>query len=1055
MTASVELVLGAPGTGTSQRAVQEVIQHVTGGGRLEEVLVLAPTRAAATDLRERLEAELGVAATGMPVHSHQAFGFAVLAQRARREGLPAPTLLSGADQDAVLAELLQSSTGAGHPWPEEVVPALGTQGFRDELRDLFARAVEHGVTASELAALDDHQGEHGTPGLWRAAASLMTEFERVTALAAPAAVDAAWVVAAAADLLLVEDDLATQVLGPLRLVVVDDAQELTVGTHRLLTAALAGVSGRAVLLGDPDAATQGFRGARPELFVDWARSQGASVEVLEQGHRLGPGLAAVAERITGRVGAATVAHRTPAPAARRGGAEALVLPSPHVEAVRIATELRREHVLGEVPWGRMAVVVRGRAQSGRVRRALERAGVPVQVTGGGQPLTGHPVVSVLIDLLEAAVHAARTGDLSVDEERALAWLGSPLGGLDAAGVRRLRRLLLAGVGEQEGAAPVTSGELLVAALTEPPEVWEGRGAELGPLRRLATALTRGVEAARRTGGRSGDGRAGGPGVTAEEVLWAVWDGLGVADRWQRTALEGGVAGRRADSDLDAVMSLFALAEQFTERRPGAGPEVFVETVSSSGVARDSLVLGARRDAVQMLTPQTAAGGQWEVVLVAGVQAGAWPDLRLRGSLLGAGRLVDLVEGRHGELSDQIAAVRHDETRQFLVACTRATRRLVVTAVRDAEEQPSPFLDLVDPLPPGVETRPVSAWVPPLDLPTQVARARRELLLAAGAPGPRARPTGTEGPTDGARQERGIEQVDASRRAAWAGELVTLARAGVGAADPDRWWLGRRPSSAAPPWPEGTLAVARPSALGTWQDCALKGFLTAHGGQSPAGPQQELGILVHDVLADHPEAPVRELEAAVDAQWEEFGSPEVWWSRRDRERLSEWLRRYDTYRHECGRELVATEVPLDVTVGGVRLVGRVDRVERHPDSGALHVADLKSGQVGSPKELPENPQLGAYQVAVEAGGLQVVAPDAGTAAVSGGASLVQLAEGQTIRTIDRRQAALAAGEVDHAARLQETGREMLAATHLATVGDACRHCPVRTSCPAQPEGGQVA
>ena len=112
----------------------------------------------------------------------------------------------GADQIVDLLALMGDAAADAAGWPEAVRAALGTQGFRDQVRDLFMRAVEHGVTAGELAELDDRQGPDGTPGLWRAAGRLMQEYEQVTALSSQAAVDAAWVVAAAADLLVVDDD---------------------------------------------------------------------------------------------------------------------------------------------------------------------------------------------------------------------------------------------------------------------------------------------------------------------------------------------------------------------------------------------------------------------------------------------------------------------------------------------------------------------------------------------------------------------------------------------------------------------------------------------------------------------------------------------------------------------------------------------------------------------------------------------------------------------------------------------------------------------------------
>ena len=49
-----------------------------------------------------------------------------------------------------------------------------------------------------------------------------------------------------------------------------------------------------------------------------------------------------------------------------------------------------------------------------------------------------------------------------------------------------------------------------------------------------------------------------------------------------------------------------------------------------------------RGVVRILTAHAAKGLEWDVVVVAGVAEGSWPDLRARGSLLGSEQLVDLV-----------------------------------------------------------------------------------------------------------------------------------------------------------------------------------------------------------------------------------------------------------------------------------------------------------------------------------------------------------------------------------------------------------------------------
>ncbi|NED62391.1 ATP-dependent helicase, partial [Streptomyces sp. SID10244] len=110
------------------------------------------------------------------------------------------------------------------------------------------------------------------------------------------------------------------------------------------------------------------------------------------------------------------------------------------------------------------------------------------------------------------------------------------------------------------------------------------------------------------------------------------------------------------------------------------------------IPRDSRVPGAGADAVTVLSAHAAAGREWDVVAVAGVLDGLWPSLRSRGSVLGTGQLVDLLDGVDPEALDTVARTTSalaDERRLLLVACTRARRRLLVTAVEDGSGDASP------------------------------------------------------------------------------------------------------------------------------------------------------------------------------------------------------------------------------------------------------------------------------------------------------------------------------------------------------------------------------
>src|SRR5262249_25879823 len=139
---------------------------------------------------------------------------------------------------------------------------------------------------------------------------------------------------------------------------------------------------------------------------------------------------------------------------------------------------------------------------------------------------------------------------------------------------------------------------------------------------------------------------------------------------------------------------------------------FLDGLTSQEIAGETLAERAQPgETVTISTAHRAKGLEWDVVVVAGVQEATWPDLRLRGSLLGMDDLVQ--ESDRGELltfagpaagqdrrpgQDAAAAalaskLLDEERRLFYVAVTRARRSLVVTAVGgdDTEQRPSRFL----------------------------------------------------------------------------------------------------------------------------------------------------------------------------------------------------------------------------------------------------------------------------------------------------------------------------------------------------------------------------
>jgi superfamily I DNA/RNA helicase/RecB family exonuclease len=1028
------VLLGAPGTGKTTTLVEAVFARVKRDEvPPEAVLVLAPSRAAAAALRMRICTRLGRTVREPLARTPHAYAFGLLRRTRVLDGGPPPRLISGPEQDTILAELLAGhAEGVVEPpsWPGGVGPAIrALRGFRDELRDLLMRAVERGLGPDELADLGLR---HERPD-WVAAADVLAEYLDVTALATPGAHDPAGIVDAAAAL-LADDELRGAEHDRWQLVAVDDAQEATAATHRLLDQLVA--SGRDLLItGDPDAATQTFRGARPQLLAEapgrWPRADGRPAEtfVLPTAHRQSERLRAVAVRVAERIGSGGVVAQRKARSAAGleaaptdlppGTVEVHVLASPAQEAGYLADRLRRLHLVERLPWSAMAVVVRSARGTEPLRRALAAAGIPVAVPPAEVPVRDEPAVVPFRLALRVVLDAdALTPDVAVE------LLTGPIGGVDAVGLRRLRRALREL--ELSDGGGRGSDALLVETLTSP-----------GTLLLLDPAVTRGavrVAAVLEAGRRA----ATGPGATGETVLWELWQAAGLADAWRRTALAGGTAGVRADRDLDAVMALFEAAARYVDRMPRAGAAGFLAYLEGQELPADTLAESAPDDdAVALVTAQGAAGREWEVVAVAGVQEGTWPDLRLRSSLLGAQALADLVDGRAttavprsgADVAANRRAVLDDELRGFHVAVSRARRHLLVTAVRSEDELPSPFLDLVDPPPDDGDGRELTEVPRAMTLPALVAELRA-VLADPRAPVRRAR--------------------------AAARGLAVLARAGVPGAHPDDWYglpelTGAGPLRA----PDQPVGVS-PSKVEQFERCALRWLLEAAAGAAPPpAVSQAIGNLVHELAEEVPDGDPARLGELLDARIGRLGLGEGWAGARERERARAMVRKLSEYLRSgpaARRELVAVEQDVHVLVGRADIHGQVDRLERD-EHGRLVVVDLKTGRSKPAEaELARHAQLGVYQLAAGEGGFEAVAP---AVRESGGAELVHLGTSTKGVGVQAQRPLADDDDPGWARRLVETAAEGMAGEAFpAAANPSCRVCAVKRSCPLRPEGRQV-
>src|SRR5213082_908903 len=132
------------------------------------------------------------------------------------------------------------------------------------------------------------------------------------------------------------------------------------------------------------------------------------------------------------------------------------------------------------------------------------------------------------------------------------------------------------------------------------------------------------------------------------------------------------------------------------------------------------------------------------------------------------------------------------------------------------------------------------------------------------------------------------------------------------------------------------------------------------------PQMQFGRILHDALKDalgniDLETPLSwaMVDSAYVAAWakERFCAPEQAPSLQDLGRT--YLRRaFDA--GDLSKPLLL-EQPFSLRVDGLRLTGRIDRVDRHPD-GSYEIIDYKTGSAKRAVELQRDLQLGVYALA---------------------------------------------------------------------------------------------
>ncbi|WP_179467438.1 ATP-dependent DNA helicase [Mycolicibacterium vinylchloridicum] len=1006
-------VVGGPGTGKTSLLVAAAAAHIAAGTDPESVLLLTGSGRLAAATRGKLTAELLAARSCEPcravvreplVRSLHSYAFAVLRQAAARAGDPPPRLVTGAEQDGIIRELLAGDLDDGDAsasrWPQLLRPALTTAGFATELRDLLARCAERGVDPLALQRIGRLSGRQE----WAAAGRFAQQYEQVMLLraavgtAAPQAtvpaLGAAELVGAALEALASDAELLAAERSRVRLLLVDDAQHLDPQAARLVRVLAAGAE-RTLLAGDPNQAVFGFRGADPAILT----AADTPMVQLTRSHRCAPAVAAAISGIAAGLPGNTAWRGLDGNSADDGSVRVRVAGSAHAEAALIADTLRRAHLVDGVPWSQLAVIVRSPSAAAALPRALAGAGVPVAAAQVAGSIADQPAARALLSVLAA------TAD-GLDGEQAVSLLTGPIGRVDPVTLRQLRRALRRNSSGE-------FGEQLVAALTAGPVDLPATLAR--PVNRVRAVLA----AAGRGHRRHRDPRY---------TLWQAWERSGLQRRWLTAAERGGTEGALADRNLEAVTALFDIADDYVSRTTGASLSGLLDHVGGlqlPPVSADS----PAAEAVAVLSPHAALDRDWDVVVIAGLQDGLWPNTTPRGGVLGTQRLLDVLDGLGDDVSAR-APLLAEERRLLIAAMGRARRGLLITAVdSDAGDDaalPSPFVaELAEYATADVQPA-VPAVAPPVLAPAAVVGRLRAVVCA---------PAGT---------------VSDGERATAAQQLARLAADGVAGADPAQWYGMTAVSTAEPLWSgaEHTVTLS-PSTLQTLTDCPLRWLAERHGGTDARDLRSTLGSVVHALIADSASS-AEQLFAKLETLWSTLPFDSPWYADNELARHRAMLAAFVAWRAGTRHELteIGTEIDIDGVIAtpdgdlpGVRVRGRVDRLERDAD-GRLVIVDVKTGKSPVTKdEAQRHAQLTLYQLAVAEGALA-------HGERPGGGRLVYVAKPNASGATEREQSALTAESID---QWRQTVQQVAGATagpqFVARVNDGCTHCPMRAACPA--------
>ena len=953
----ITVLLGGPGSGKSTQVAAAVSQALSRG---ERAVALGFGREQMATLRDRIEPpNISREPYARTLH---ALAFSIVQEEFRRSQTLRPHLLSGPEQDVVIRELLDEEKIR---WSAELGGAPSTRGFAKELREFLSILVESKISTTELVRLSETLEMPD----WKSVAEFAEQYWKFVREERPGAIDPSSLISRA--LLLVEKD--PSLIPIFDFVAVDDIDEANPIQRSFIQA----VSVRAkeiFITSNPSATIGKFRGADPDgtmKFIEKFAKESKHdlvLRELQQQYRatqeINQHLKTVSESIprSSYIQALKANKQSDIPKIK-------LFTSAIDEATAISLWFQELHLLHGIPYSEMAIIRRDNNFTLN-RISLTSLGIPFQHVATTS-LAERNAVTPLLNLIEI---------IQGDESLILDALTSPY----VDGNLFDRRT----VTNAHAQHPQSSLREIIADTNSE------------PCKRLQKLLITTEKALNQKA------------LRVDEIIWKIWEvalSAGFpASQWQAIALSRSRRSEAAHENLDAVIELLKNATRFSERYPQRSITDFIVEIRSQDFDADFIKpRQAQRESVSMLSVHRSRAKEWEVVAIAGVNDGIWPNLSPRGSLLQGDQLLEFQNSNirsKSELKESAkSALQTDERRLFLAAIGKSKTHLLISGVNNEDERPSSYI------------RDDAQFESVSDLLTKdalVGKLRSEIDL------------GNE------------------KSAAILGYLAGLAIPG---ADLDDWYGYRSHTDPRPVAQNHESIYLSPSAIDSFITCPLKWLLSSNGGQRGEGENQQIGILIHEIaqelveispteMSEHEAQLMQKLEQGLSGM--DLGRG---WVRRNLEsdakvmlsRLFEW--------HRTHGEVIATEVPFAFEVDRVIVRGQIDRIEAHEDK--LQIIDIKTGKsMLSGKLVEETYQLKTYQLAIQTGSVA----NLNDKEIKNAGLLYLNHDVKDTEKLLRSQGSINPDQVKE--ELIEIGQKMSADRFEAIESNECRQCVVRSSCP---------